>query len=51
MNQNHFTLQGDSLEAFYQLGLSEKNKPSSSKVLKKMVLKNKTINYLSEKRI
>jgi hypothetical protein len=49
MNQNHFTLQGDSLEAFYQLGLSEKNKPSSSKVLKKMVLKNKTINYLSEK--
>ena len=38
VEKNIFELQGNSLEAFYQL-VFERKKPSSSSVIKKMVLK------------
>lgn len=49
MEEYHFTLQGNKLEAFYQLGLSERKRKSSSQIIKKMVLKNKYLSSISEK--
>ena len=49
MNNEYYTLQGDKLEAFYQFGLAEKNKKSSSKIIKEIVFKNKIFSYISEK--
>ena len=48
-NKSEFTFQGDSLESFYQFGLSEKEDPSSSDIIKKIIFKNKSISLLIEK--